>query len=66
VGIVEELVEIWPNEVCDITPSLGLSSVKKLSKFLVYSEDILAAFCMHFVNYPQVPMCRLLECILSI
>ena len=31
---------------------------------VVYSEDIPAAFCLHFVNYPQVPMCRLLECIL--
>jgi len=65
-SIDEELMEIWPNEVCDITPSLGLSSVEKLSCFLVYSEDIPAAFRLHFVNYPQVPMCRLLECILSI
>ena len=64
--IVEELVEIWPNEVCDITLSLGLSSVEKLSRFLVYSEDIPAAFCLHFVNYHQVPMCHLLACILSI
>ena len=64
--IVEELVEIWPNEVCDITLSLGLSSVEKLSRFLVYSEDIPAAFHLHFVNSLQVPMCCLLECILSI
>ena len=33
---------------------------------VVYSEDISAAFCLHLVNYPQVPMCRLLKCILSI
>ena len=33
---------------------------------VVYSEDIPAAFRLHFVNYPQVPICRLLECILSI
>ena len=64
--IIEELVEIWLNEVCDITLSLGSSSVEKLSKFLVYSEDIPAAFHLHFVNYPQVPMCRLLKYILSI
>jgi len=31
VRIDEELMEIWPNEVCDITPSLGSSSVEKLS-----------------------------------
>jgi len=65
-GIVEELVEIWPNEVCDITPSLGSSSIEKLSRFLVYSKDIPAAFHLHFVNYPQVPMCHLLEYILFI
>ena len=65
-GIVEELVEIWPNEVCDITSSLGSSSIEKLSCFVVYSEDIPAAFRLHFVNFIQVPMCRLLECILSI
>ena len=47
-------------------PSLGSSSVEKLSRFLVYSEDIPAAFHLHFVNYPQVPMYRLLEYILSI
>jgi len=29
--VVEELMEIWPNEVCDITLSLGSSSVEKLS-----------------------------------
>jgi len=29
--IVEELMEIWLNEVCDITLSLGSSSVEKLS-----------------------------------
>ena len=66
VGIIEELVEIQPNEVRDITPSLGSSSVEKLSCFLIYSEDIPAAFCLHFVNFLQVPMCCLLECILSI
>jgi len=66
VGIVEELVEIWPNEVYDIILSLGLSSIEKLSRFLVYSEDIPAAFPLHFVNYPQVPICRLLEYILFI
>jgi len=33
VRIVEELMEIWPNEVCDITPSLGSSSVEELSCF---------------------------------
>jgi len=65
-GIIKELVEIWPNEVCDITSSLGSSSAEKLSKFLAYSEDILAAFCLHFVNFFQIPMCCLLECILSI
>ena len=31
VRINEELMEIWPNKVCDITPSLGSSSVEKLS-----------------------------------
>ena len=62
-GIVKELMEIWLNEVCDITPSLGSSSIEKL---LVYSEDIPAAFCLHFVNFLQVPMCCLLEYILSI
>ena len=66
VRIVKELMEIWPNEVCDITLSLGSSSIEKLFCFLVYSEDIPAAFCLHFVNSLQVPMCRLLECILSI
>ena len=34
--------------------------------FLVYSEDIPAAFHLHFVNSLQVPICRLLEYILSI
>ena len=34
--------------------------------FLVYSEDTPAAFHLHFVSFLQVPMCRLLECILSI
>ena len=34
--------------------------------FLEYSEDTPAAFCLHFVSFLQVPMCRLLECILSI
>jgi len=62
-GIVKELMEIWLNEVCDITPSLGSSSIEKL---LVYSEDIPAAFCLHFVNFLQVPICHLLKCILSI
>ena len=33
---------------------------------VVYSEDIPAAFHLHFVNSPQVPMCRLLKYILSI
>jgi len=66
VGIFEESVEIWLNKVCNITPSLSLSSVEKLSRFLVYSEDVLAAFHLHFVNYPQVPICCLLECIFSI
>ena len=31
VRIDEELMEIWPNEVCDITSSLSSSSVEKLS-----------------------------------
>ena len=65
-GIIEELVEIWPNKVCDITPSLGSSSIEKLSRFLVYSEDIPAVFHLYFVNYPQILICHLLECILSI
>jgi len=33
---------------------------------LVYSEDIPTAFHLHFVNFLQVSMCYLLECILSI
>ena len=31
VRIDEELMEIWPNKVCDITSSLGSSSIEKLS-----------------------------------
>jgi len=32
----------------------------------IISDRGVPAFRLHFVNYPQVPMCRLLECILSI
>ena len=38
----------------------------EVSLFLVYSEDILVAFYLHFVDFFQVLICYLLECILSI
>jgi len=38
--------------------------VEKLS--LVNSKDIPVAFCLHYVDFPQVPICHLLDCIFSI
>ena len=48
VGIVEELMEIWLNEVCDITSSLGSSSVEVIKIFGIlwrYSCSFSPAFC---------------------
>jgi len=50
VGILQVFVELWLNEVCDITSPLSLSSVEKLSCFW----DTPAAFCLHFVSFLQV------------
>ena len=49
-----------------LPPLLVRDPLRSYLVFLVYSEDTLAAFRLHFVSFLQVPMCHLLECILSI
>ena len=54
------------NEVCDIIPPSWFELHWEVISFLVNSEDIPAAFCLHYIDFPQVPICHLLDCILSI
>ena len=55
VRIDGELMEIWLNEVCDITPSLGSSSVEKLSWLWYTLKIFLQLFaCISHVSSPWV------------